>query len=105
MEVRCEDDGMWYEAVVEHETADGSFMVRFDKDGYEYHYPLTAWRVPKVRHSIVDLKEGEVLKGRVTDVTSMGCYVDIGADEEGFVHISQIRDRILVRPLSLSGVV
>ncbi|CAE7895702.1 petA [Symbiodinium microadriaticum] len=94
VEVRCEDDGMWYEAVVEHETADGSFMVRFDKDGYEYHYPLTAWRVPKVRHSIVDLKEGEVLKGRVTDVTSMGCYVDIGADEEGFVHISQIRDGV-----------
>lgn len=73
VEVRCEDDGMWYEAVVEHETADGSFMVR---------------------HSIVDLKEGEVLKGRVTDVTSMGCYVDIGADEEGFVHISQIRDGV-----------
>ena len=51
MEVRCEDDGMWYQAVVEHETADGNFMVRFDRDGYEYHYPLTAWRVRLPRAS------------------------------------------------------
>ena len=45
---------------------DGSFMVRFDKEGYEYHYPLTAWRVPKVRHFIAELEEGEMLNGRIT---------------------------------------
>lgn len=60
---------------------DGGFMVRFDKEGYEYHYPLTAWRVPKARgfditsrssrmwcrgHFIAELEEGEMLNGRIT---------------------------------------
>ena len=93
MEVRCEDDGDWYQAVVEHEFADGTFMVRFDREGYEYHYPLTCWRVPKIRHSIAELEEGEMLQGRVTDISSLGFYVDIGAEEEGFVHRSDMRDR------------
>ena len=35
MEVRCEDDGQWYQAIVEHENSDGTFTVRFDKDGFE----------------------------------------------------------------------
>ena len=46
------------QAIVEHENSDGTFTVRFDKDGYEYHYPLTAWRVPKARHFIEELEEG-----------------------------------------------
>ena len=50
---------------MEHANADGTFMVRFDKEGYEYHCPLTSWRVPKIRHAIAELEEGEVLQGRV----------------------------------------
>eukprot|EP00434_Breviolum_minutum_P026347 symbB.v1.2.023291.t1/scaffold2121.1/size88631/3 len=92
VEVRCEEDGLWYQAIVEHENSDGTFTVRFDKDGYEYHYPLTAWRVPKARHFIEELEEGEVLNGRVTDISSTGFYVDVGAEDEGFVHISEIKE-------------
>eukprot|EP00435_Cladocopium_sp_Y103_P014482 s2348_g3.t1 len=99
VEVRCEDDGLWYQAIVEHENSDGTFTVRFDKDGYEYHYPLIAWRVPKTRHFIEELEEGEVLNGRVTepwsavrDISSTGFYVDVGAEDEGFVHISEIKE-------------
>jgi len=46
LEVRCKDDGQWYEAEVEGESGDGPTLVRFEKeDGYEYHYPLVDFRV------------------------------------------------------------
>eukprot|EP00438_Fugacium_kawagutii_P007643 Skav216796 [mRNA] locus=scaffold2110:9805:13000:- [translate_table: standard] len=94
-------------AIVEHENPDGTFTVRYDKDGYEhpgppwYHYPLTAWRVPKARHFIEELEEGRAEAqahgprgGLAMDISSTGFYVDVGAEDEGFVHISEIKERI-----------
>ena len=71
--------------MVEYQNPDGSFMARFDREGYEYHYPLTAWRLRKIRHYIADLEEGKELQGRVTDTCSNGFFVDVGAEDEGYV--------------------
>lgn len=35
-------------------------------------------------------KEGEIVEGTVTGVTNFGAFVDIGAKENGLVHISEI---------------
>lgn len=39
-----------------------------------------------------DLQPGQELNGLVTAVASFGCFVDVGADRDGFVHISQISE-------------
>eukprot|EP00439_Symbiodinium_sp_Y106_P046733 s3742_g5.t5 len=87
VEVRCEDDGMWYQAVVEHETADGNFMVRFDRDGYEYHYPLTAWRVRLPRASSLvafqDLPDGTLLNATITQINQTGARASVQLPQGG----------------------
>lgn len=40
-----------------------------------------------------DLRPGRVLRGRVTEIRDFGAYVDIGAEWEGFVHISELGRR------------
>lgn len=42
--------------------------------------------------AIDDLTVGMQLEGVVTNVTSFGCFVDIGIHQDGLVHISQIKD-------------
>ena len=32
------------------------------QEGYEYHYTLTSWRVPKIRHTIAEIQAGELLR-------------------------------------------
>ena len=38
------------------------------------------------------------LPGIVTNVTAFGAFVDIGVDQEGLVHISQLRDSYVRNP-------
>lgn len=46
-----------------------------------------------------DLKPGMELVGTVRNVIDFGCFVDVGAHEDGLVHISQICDRFIRHPL------
>ena len=47
---------------------------------------------------IEDLKEGMVLPGIVTNLTSFGAFVDVGVKHDGLVHISEIADRYVANP-------
>ena len=47
---------------------------------------------------IEDLKEGLVLPGIVTNLTSFGAFVDVGVKQDGLVHISEIADRYVANP-------
>lgn len=47
---------------------------------------------------IEDLKEGMVLPGIVTNLTSFGAFVDVGVKQDGLVHISEIADRYVANP-------
>ncbi len=49
-------------------------------------------------HSIKDVKAGMKLPGIVTNVTKFGAFVDIGAHQDGLVHISEIADKFVKEP-------
>lgn len=46
-------------------------------------------------HTIEDLREGMVLPGIVTNVTQFGAFVDVGVHQDGLVHVSKLRGRVL----------
>ncbi|OQB15625.1 MAG: hypothetical protein BWY15_00338 [Firmicutes bacterium ADurb.Bin193] len=53
---------------------------------------------------IDDLKPGMVLTGTVRNVMDFGAFVDIGVHQDGLVHISQLADRFVRRPLDVVSV-
>jgi transcriptional accessory protein Tex/SPT6 len=48
---------------------------------------------PRSTRSIDTLTKGEQLTGEVTSVTKYGAFVDIGAETEGLIHISELSDK------------
>jgi len=48
--------------------------------------------------SIEDLRPGMRLSGIVTNVAAFGAFVDVGAHQDGLVHISQLADRFVRDP-------
>ena len=47
--------------------------------------------------SLDDLEEGMELEGSVTNVTNFGAFVDVGVQQDGLVHLSELReDHLLV---------
>ena len=47
---------------------------------------------------IKDLKVGMVLEGTIRNVTGFGCFVDLGIEINGLVHISQLSDSFVSDP-------
>ncbi len=55
--------------------------------------PRDKFTAPKFREDvkeIADLKEGMELEGSVTNVTNFGAFVDLGVQQDGLVHISEL---------------
>src|SRR5438132_13735488 len=55
--------------------------------------PREQFAVPKFRDDVkelTDLKEGMELEGTVTNVTNFGALVDLGAHQDGLVHLSEL---------------
>ncbi len=48
--------------------------------------------------SIIDLKRDTAYPGVVTNVTSFGAFVDIGIEQDGLVHISELTDVLAKNP-------
>jgi ribosomal protein S1 len=48
--------------------------------------------------NLAELKEGAVVKGRVTNITKFGVFVDINAVCDGLIHISQLADDYIETP-------
>ena len=48
-----------------------------------------------------DLKPGMVLTGTVRNVIDFGAFVDIGVHQDGLVHISELADKFVRRPLDV----
>ena len=63
--------------------------------------PRKEFRMPSFADTvteITDLKPGMTLEGVVTNVTNFGAFVDVGAHEDGLVHISELADRFVKDP-------
>ncbi|MFP4058650.1 MAG: S1 RNA-binding domain-containing protein [Candidatus Brocadiia bacterium] len=48
--------------------------------------------------TVDQLQEGMVLEGVVTNVTNFGAFVDVGVQEDGLVHVSQLARRYVEHP-------
>ncbi len=54
--------------------------------------------------SIHDLEEGAELEGIVTNVTDFGAFVDIGVQQDGLVHLSELSNRYVQNPREVVNV-
>jgi uncharacterized protein len=52
----------------------------------------------KRRMKLVDVKEGAVVSGRVTNITPFGVFVNINAVCDGLIHVSQLTDQYVETP-------
>ncbi len=63
--------------------------------------PRPEFKAPEWRddvQSIADLKPGQTLEGRVSNVTSFGAFVDIGIKRDGLVHVSELSHSWIKEP-------
>jgi len=65
---------------------------------------LEVLRRPANIRSASDLKPGMKLAGRVTNVTSFGAFVDLGVQQDGLVHVSELADRFIKDPTTVAHV-
>lgn len=62
---------------------------------------------PELRSDVLaieDLREGMVLTGIVRNVVDFGVFVDVGVQQDGLVHISELSDRYVKHPLDVVSV-
>jgi uncharacterized protein len=73
-------------------------MQELDKPGRDPRENFEPFRFSDEIHSIDDVEEGMVLPGLVTNVTNFGAFVDIGAHQDGLVHISELSHQYVSNP-------
>jgi uncharacterized protein len=74
-------------------------VAALENPGYD---PRAELAQPEMRIDVLDmsdLKEGMELTGVVRNVSAFGAFVDIGVHQDGLVHVSEMADRFIARPL------
>lgn len=76
--------------------------------GYELEHPgedprgnFVPFEYDPSLKSLADLKKGQAYPGVVTNVTSFGAFVDIGIEQDGLVHISELSETLAKNPFDL----
>ncbi len=59
---------------------------------------FTPPETPIPLRSVEELKVGTKVEGIVTNIAKFGAFVDIGADQDGLVHVSQLSDKYVEDP-------
>src|SRR5690606_27215661 len=54
--------------------------------------------------SMQDLKPGMILSGVVRNVVDFGAFIDIGVEQDGLAHISELADRYIRHPLDVVAI-
>ena len=65
-------------------------VTALEQSGRDPRPPFAAFAFRDDVRAIEDLKPGMVCPGLVTNVTSFGVFVDVGARQDGLVHVSQL---------------
>ena len=83
-------------------TADGigeitvrDVLAELEKPGRD---PRPEFKVAKFNdgvNGILDLVEGMILEGTVTNVAAFGAFVNVGAHQDGLVHVSQLANKFV----------
>lgn len=73
-------------------------ISELEKPGRDPREAFQAFAFSDEVHTIDDLKTGQKLPGKVTNVAAFGAFVDIGVHQDGLVHISQLADRFVKNP-------
>jgi uncharacterized protein len=68
------------------------------RPGMDPRGPFTQPRSRSNTGRVAELTEGMTLEGTVTNVTNFGAFVDIGVDQDGLVHLSQMSNRFIRDP-------
>ncbi len=55
-------------------------------------------------NSISDLINGMMVKGKISNITNFGAFVDIGLKENGLIHVSQLSDEFVSDPLTVVSI-
>lgn len=89
------EDGQWYTGVIEKKNKDGTFDVKWDDPGDGDAVVTVAANkikpyVPPIPLS--ELKVGQKLTGTVVSVAGFGAFVNVGAEKDGLVHISRLKE-------------
>ncbi len=73
-------------------------LAELAKPGRDPRKEIEFFEFDKSIRSIHDLRPGMKLPGIVTNITAFGAFVDVGAHQDGLVHISQMADRYISNP-------
>ncbi len=73
-------------------------VSELDKPGRDPRGIIRVFQFDPNVHSINDLRPEMVLPGIVTNITDFGAFVDIGAKQDGLVHISQMATSFIKHP-------
>ncbi|MBM3404008.1 MAG: RNA-binding transcriptional accessory protein [Bacteroidetes bacterium] len=73
-------------------------MEELSKPGRDPRQQFEVFEFSKDIHGIEDLKPGMILPGIISNITAFGAFVDVGAHQDGLVHISQLSDTYVRDP-------
>mmetsp|Transcript_124116 Transcript_124116/g.247269 ORF Transcript_124116/g.247269 Transcript_124116/m.247269 type:complete len:530 (+) Transcript_124116:51-1640(+) len=87
------EDGRMYEASVLKENSDGTFQVKWqDPDGGPEESGVSPKNMRYPPIPFEKLEVGQKYTGTVVSIMDFGAFVNIGADTDGLLHISRIRN-------------
>lgn len=70
-------------------------LAELEKPGRDPRPGFQVARFNEGVNDIVDLKEGMVLEGTVSNVAAFGAFVDLGVHQDGLIHVSQLANRFV----------
>ena len=76
-------------------------MEELDKPGRDPRRSIQPFSFDPSIKSIEDLREGMLLPGIITNITTVGCFTDIGIKENGLIHISELADKFISDPAQI----
>jgi uncharacterized protein len=73
-------------------------LKELEKPGRDPRSGIEEFRFAEGVSTMEDLKPGIKIPGIVTNITNFGAFVDVGAKQDGLVHISQLSNRFITDP-------